>query len=307
MISISRRSELIEKYKIRISKHIKDIIRKEGLKNSIAIARQFYPSLKELKTTKGYTEDPLLEEDQDIHPIPNIIHKYPNKLLVLTTNECPVYCRYCTRKRKTLMNNKHIPIDFPKISSYLDANQNIQEVILSGGDPFMLSNKEIKKLSEFFLQKKRIKILRYHTRVATSLPKRFNPSLYTLLKYLRESYQQVQVFIFHINHPDEISHESQYIFKKLESLGYLLYNQSVLLRKVNDDAVLLSELYFKLISNKIQPYYLHHLDKVEGSAHFYVPTWKGIRIMEELKRILPSYLLPRYVMDSKEGKKNLYY
>ncbi len=298
------------KYRIRVSNFILERIKKSAFPDALRIARQFFPSTLELQGQPHYASDPLQEEDADIHPLPYLIHKYPSKLLLLTTDLCPIYCRYCTRKRKTItIHDKATKInltDFThlkKIKKYIRANLKINEVIFSGGDPFVLSNQILLILSEAILREKTISFLRYHTRAATSIPHRFSTEFFDTFKGIKTKYpSKVIAFVFHINHYSELSKESSEIFKKLDDMGYPLFSQSVLLRRINDDADTLSHLFKELMRNHIQPYYLHQLDKVEGASHFNVSIQKGKKIMEELKQMIPPYMFPKYVRDSKKGK-----
>ena len=311
--SLRVKQRVSDKFRVHISEFTRKRIRESALPDSLRIARQFFPSLRELKDHPDHTLDPLREEDQDIHPLPYLIHKYPSKLLVLAADVCPVYCRYCTRKRKTmLINGAHESLNPGKhthlknIKKYIRRHSRINEVIFSGGDPFMLSDKKIFFLSETILKEKSITFLRYHTRAVTSIPRRFSENFFDSLASIKTRYPQKPIsFVFHINHPAELSEESLKIFDKLHQTGCHLFSQSVLLRRVNDDADVLSCLFRELMKNHIHPYYLHQLDAVEGASHFHVPIKTGIQIMDELKRILPPYMIPRYVQDSKKGKKTI--
>ena len=298
---------LHQKYKTRVSPFSKKIIQSSPLADGLKIARQLYPSLKELNTNVEYKADPLNEDDTDIQSTPNVIHKYPQKILIITTGECPVYCRYCTRKRKTLMREEPEEINYEQVDLYLKKNPQIREVILSGGDPFMLSTTRLQYLSEFFLKREQIQFFRYHTRTPTMLPSRFNEDLLSTLEGLKNNYNTIQAFVLHINHTSELTPESEMIIKTLIRFGYYVYSQSVLLRRVNDDAQTLADLCIRLKSIGVQPYYLHHLDKVEGAEHFLVSLEEGQAIVHTLRQLIPPYMMPRYVKDSKQGKINLFY
>ena len=307
-MSISNSKDLLDsKYKKRISSFVKNRIKNVDYQDGVRIARQVYPSLKELENNDLFTVDPLNEDDKDIQSIPNIIHKYPQKILVLSTQECPVYCRYCTRKRKTLMYGEQDGLDYDKIQDYLDTHSEIKEVILSGGDPFMLPNARLAEMAMFFLRRKGIHFFRYHTRTPTTLPSRFNEDLFSLLKKLKNEYHQTQAIVLHINHSSELSEESEKIIKRFIEMGYYVYSQSVLLRRINDAPDILADLYLKLKSIGVQPYYLHHIDKVEGANHFLVSIEEGLSIVKKLRELIPPYMMPRYVIDSKQGKTNLFY
>ena len=303
------KSKLTEKYRSRITSYIKNHLQDLSYLDTVKIARQFIPSELELKEDPQFTEDPLQEEDEDIHPLPFLIHKYVNKLLILTTENCPVYCRYCTRKRKTLSRkNSSGGINLAQLKKYIQANPKINEIILSGGDPLMLSNARLEALVKSCLEEKTISFIRYHTRMATADPGRFSDSLYSTFKVLsKRSSGKIHTIVFHINHPKELTKESYEIFQRLRSMGYHLFSQSVLLRRVNDRADILFELFKKLFEVEVRPYYLHQLDKIEGSSHFHVPIEKGIRLMKEVKDKIPPYMMPSYVKDSKYGKSKIIY
>lgn len=298
-------AQVQKKYRTRISPFIYQLIKNLPKEEAEKILKQFEPSIEELKNPAGYVIDPLSEEDFDIQPIPGLIHKYPNKVLYLTTSECPVYCRFCTRKRKTLVGEKTIT-NIEKVLAYIKKNPQINEVIFSGGDPFMLPAKEIKKLAFAFAEINQISFLRWHSRVITTLPSRFNKLLWQTLKEIA-AVKQTKTIVTHINTAAEISKEAIEIIQKLQDLNFLILNQSVLLKGINDNLETLKKLFLTLHSLNIRAYYLHQLDPVEGSAHFAVPLEEGIALFKALSQTLPIALLPRYVQDSKAGKTNLAY
>ncbi len=307
MVINTKPQQLLNKlYRYRVSRFVKNLLQHTDHAGSMAIARQFYPSTKELQNTQDYINDPLQETQKT--SLNNVIHKYHNKILLLTTEQCPVYCRYCTRKRKTLIYNQHSPLDIPAILNYIESHPEINEVILSGGDPFILSNQILNHIVTSLLGQSQIHFIRYHTRAITTIPHRFNDKLLFMAKEWKQNYPTLtHAIVLHINHPSEITKESRDICQKLIQIGYVLYSQSVLLRKINNSVETLTTLFIQLKKIGIQPYYLHQLDKVTGSGHFYVEIEEGIQLMKQIRDLIPPYLMPRYVIDSKEGKTNLYY
>ncbi|MBV6493581.1 MAG: L-lysine 2,3-aminomutase [Turneriella sp.] len=300
------RDELERRFRTRISTFVKKQAEALGKEEKEKILRQFTPSLQELLDVKGFRDDPLDEEDADIHPFNDVVHKYPNKILYLTTDECPVYCRYCTRKRKTLLSEGHKATPLTKIVAYLGERPEICEVVFSGGDPMMLPNSDLIHRMHTFLSVESIHYVRIHTRAITTQPSLFSKKFLHALKELKINFLESMIaFVFHINTPYEINPEVQEKIKELRALKIPLFAQSVLLKGVNDDAQILAKLYRVLLSVEIQPYYLHQLDRVTGSAHFEVSDTRAKEIYSKLKELIPPYMLPRLMRDSKKGKISL--
>ena len=288
-----------------VSKYIQEIINKNNDASEIWKKQFLYNPSQE---HDSYELDPLNEEDKSVRPHHNIIHKYPNKILILITNKCPVFCRFCTRKRNAFEENGISVPSADDINDYLDKNKNIHELIISGGDPFTVDSEKLYEfIKKVLSHSNQIKYLRYHTRCATTLPK-FCINKYDTLEKLVEVFPMVtHSVVFHINHHLEITKETNEIFEKLLSFQYRLFSQTVLLKDINNCPNILKRLFEMLIKFKVQPYYLHQLDRAKGSKYFEVSIEEGLKIMEQLKLLLPSYFLPRYVRDSSRGKKNLFY
>lgn len=294
---------LRQKFRTRIAPFVRRHAENLCSADAEVLLKQFTPDHRELEDPPGFSADPLHEEDADIHPFPDVIHKYPNKILYLTTDECPVYCRYCTRKRATLLSSGHVATPLEKIFAYLDKNPQINEVIFSGGDPLMLPVRELFYRAEQFLSQPKIRYLRFHTRAATTAPALFSEKFFSGLKELRQrSSDKLIAFVLHINTAAELSNETRHIVRTLHNLGIRSYAQSVLLREINDSSHTLAELCTALAAAMIQPYYLHQLDRVTGAAHFEVPDERARILYAELKELIPAYLLPKLVRDSKQGK-----
>ena len=293
-------------YRFRISSYIRKTFG-DGSDTSQRVLKQFSPDPQELINPEHFSNDPLSETHSDIHPAANLIHKYKSKVLVLVTSECPVFCRYCTRKRKTLMS-KPEKADWLPALDYVKNNASINEVIFSGGDPFMLPVGQLQQMAMSFAQIKHVGFLRWHTRVVNTSPERVNQKLLDMFLALKEFHpQKIYTLVSHINLAEELTETVKLKFKNLQSTGLRLYNQSVLLKGINDDFETLRDLILALIDNQIQPYYLHQLDRVEGSSHFEVKEEYGLQLMQQLREALPAWAIPRYVRDSKSGKSNLFY
>lgn len=295
--------ELARRFRSRLSPYISKYAASLSTAEASALLQQFTPDPRELDDVAGFNDDPLREEDADIHPFADVVHKYPNKLLYLTTDECPVYCRYCTRKRKTLLSEGHRPTNPEDIVKYLERNAQVNEIIFSGGDPLMLPAGDLAARARRFMQIDSIQYLRIHTRALTTSPGLVSEKFLAALLELRNEFRAKTIaFVLHINTAAEISDATRNAVHALRKLGIACYAQTVLLRGINDNAHRLAELCKALQQHEIQPYYLHQLDRVTGSAHFEVPDAEAIRIYNELKVLIPRYMLPAFVRDSKQGK-----
>ena len=294
---------LKEKFRTRISPHVLRQAATLPETDARRLLAQFTPDALELHEQAGFSDDPLHEEDADIHPFPDVVRKYRSKILYLTTDECPVYCRYCTRKRKTLLSTGHTMTPLSAIGAYLQKNSEINEVILSGGDPLMLPVTDLIERAEYFLALNSIHFLRLHSRAVTTSPALVSEKFVTALSELRHRHKQkLLAMVLHINLAAELSGEAIAKIQALRNIGIPLYAQTVLLKNINDNVDTLADLCAGLIRHGIQPYYLHQLDRVTGSAHFEVSESEGRRIYAELALRVPPYMLPRYVRDSKQGK-----
>ncbi|MDR2581704.1 MAG: KamA family radical SAM protein [Fibromonadaceae bacterium] len=254
------------------------------------LRKQVEFSVKENIKCKGFKIDPLGESGAEIES--GILQKYKGRLLVLASNECAVHCRFCFRR-----NTKHKKIDdLPqKLAEILRKDKSIKEVILSGGDPLMLKHSE---LQAFFSAIPKHLNIRIHSRVPIAMPAKFPPILQSIGSRL--------IFVVHVNHPNELSKESKRFFERLAQCKATIFNQSVLLKGVNDNAQTLAELSEKLFSQGVLPYYLHSLDRVQGAAHFEVPLSKAKAIFKELKELLPGYLVPKFVREVRGEKSKVW-
>jgi len=244
----------------------------------------------------GFSDSPV--EDEKYSPVRGLIHKYPSRVLLIASRVCAIHCQYCFRQNFDYEEHD-IFTQWPEIKHYLHHNTQVNEVILSGGDPLTLSDGKIEKIVKSVEDIKHIKTLRIHSRTAVVVPSRITDKLSEILRKTRLKV----VMVFHVNHPREISADFINQVKKLRSLTLL--NQSVLLKGVNDNAGILRSLSLKLFESSIMPYYLHLLDKVSGAEHFLVTDEAAKGIYRELQKILSGYLLPKLVRDEGGDSKAL--
>ena len=221
-----------------------------------------------------------------------LMQKYSGRALYVTTGVCPVHCRYCFRKHFPYPSSVS-PRHWEKQVAFFRANPNVDEVILSGGDPLSLTDSAMRELIDGYQSIESLKRLRIHTRFPIMIPNRVTSELIEILSGCRLSC----VVVLHINHANEIGSDVVAAIARLRASRALLLNQSVLLKGINDEWKILSELCLRLIDVGVLPYYLHQLDRTTGTSHFEVPISEGNRIMGELRRHLPGYAIPRYVME----------
>jgi lysine 2,3-aminomutase len=242
-------------------------------------------------------EDPL-DEDKD-SPVPGITHRYPDRVLMVTTHVCTMYCRFCTRKRATMVRGgwDAISRDDERMIDYIRQHREIRDVIVSGGDPLTLPYNKLRFFLESLRDIPHVDVVRIGTRVPTTLPQKlFDKELVDILAGAEKVWMQM-----HFNHPREITPEVARIAKSLLRAGIPLNNHSVLLRGVNDDLQTMRQLLRALLRVKIRPYYLFHCDPVTGAGHFRTSVWKGLELMEGLRGHMSGLAIPTYVVDSPHG------
>lgn len=254
------------------------------------LLRQVMPLENEFENLPGYSTDPLDEQDA---PIPGLLHKYLNRALLIVRTGCAVNCRYCFRRHFPYADNSVNKQGWMEVIDYLTKDSNINEAILSGGDPLMANDEFIDWLITSIEGIPSISRLRIHTRLPVVIPNRLTPAL---LNRLASSRLNV-VMVLHINHANEVDDILKERLNQWRSHGITLLNQAVLLKGVNDSADAQVELSDALFDAGILPYYLHLLDKVEGAAHFDVEEDKAREIMKEVIRRQPGYLVPKLVRE----------
>jgi EF-P beta-lysylation protein EpmB len=276
-----------DQFSIRVTRYFASLMEKGNAHDPLLL--QVLPDARELQLVDGYSKDAV--GDHQSMPVPGLIHKYHGRVLLTLTGACAIHCRYCFRR--------HFPysesgVDYHidgQVMQYLSANPQVSEVILSGGDPLMVSDQKLANLIANLNLIPHIRTLRIHSRLLSVLPERINESL---IEVLQQFHGQL-VFVTHINHPNEISALNQAAFLLLSQRGYKVFNQSVLLKGVNNSSKILAELSNKLFESHIIPYYLHRLDKVQGAAHFAISPRESCEIYSRLRKCLPGYLLPLMV------------
>ncbi|PWR70862.1 lysine 2,3-aminomutase [Methanospirillum stamsii] len=259
------------------------------------IFRQAVPSPGELIIENYDLHDPL-SEDAD-SPCPLITHRYPDRVLFLISNTCAMYCRHCTRKRKVgQVLSAPLKEELDEAFSYIETHSEIRDVLLSGGDPLMLSDKELDTILRRLRKIPHVEIIRIGSRVPVVLPFRITDNLVSILKKYHPLWLNT-----HFNHPHEFTTESCEALAKLADAGIPLGNQSVLLAGVNDCPEIMRKLVHELVKNRVRPYYLFQCDLAEGLAHFRTPVGKGIEIIESLIGHTSGLAVPTYVIDAPGG------
>jgi EF-P beta-lysylation protein EpmB len=250
------------------------------------LLRQVLPLIDETEDIEGFNLDPV--GDLAAEKVPGLLQKYQGRVLLVTTAACAIHCRYCFRQH----------FDYKSLNINLSLNQiasdtSISEVILSGGDPLNIIDSRLSELAFSLSKISHLKRLRLHTRLPIVLPERVTDEL---LNWLTATNLQ-PVIVVHANHANEIDEQVSLALERLANAGITVLNQSVLLRGINDNATDLIELSEKLFSCRVLPYYLHVLDRVQGAAHFEVAAEKAAQLLEQMRKNLPGYLVPRLVRE----------
>ncbi len=239
--------------------------------------------------------DPLHEEMDS--PIPGLVHRYPDRVLILVTDICAMYCRHCTRRRMAGQRDRVLPVaQFDRIVSYIKSRPGIRDVVISGGDPLTLMDDQLENILQKLRSIRHVEIIRIGTRTPVVLPQRITPDLCSML----EKYHPIWINT-HFNHPREITPEAEHACARLSKAGIPLGNQSVLLKKVNDHTDLIKKLVQKLLKVRVRPYYLYQCDLSEGIGHFRTPVSAGIEIIENLRGHTSGMGVPTYVIDAPGG------
>jgi lysine 2,3-aminomutase len=259
------------------------------------IRLQVIPKVAESHTAPWEMSDPVGEDSHS--PVPGLVHRYPDRVLFLVTDRCAAYCRYCTRSR--LVSNAtgyDFHPEFDKQIAYIAAHPEIRDVLLSGGDPLLLSDDKLENLLSRLRAIPHVEFLRIGSRIPTFLPQRITPELCAMLKKFHPLFMSV-----HSNHPRELTTEVRDALSRLADAGIPLGNQSVLLKHVNDDATVMKALVQKLLMCRVKPYYLYQCDLISGSAHLRASVRQGIEIMQQLRGHTTGYAVPQYVIDAPGG------
>ena len=254
---------------------------------------QAIPDQRELDDFES-SPDPLCEDTQS--PVPGLIHRYPDRVVLLVSNKCAMYCRHCMRKRRVGLNLFGNVFDLEKACKYISENPGITEAIVSGGDPFLLDDERIEEILYFLRSIKHLEIIRIHTRIPCVLPPRITSDLAGIIKKFQPVFINIQ-----FNHSAEITEEASMACSILADAGIALGCQSVLLKGVNDSEEEVRRLMKKLMKNRVRPYYLHHPDPVQGTSHFRLPVKRGLEIMASLRGHVSGMCVPQYMIDLPGG------
>jgi lysine 2,3-aminomutase len=280
-----------EEYPVRINEYYLSLIESPD----DPIAKQVIPEVDEVThLTNGVKDDPLAEEDDAV--VPGLTHRYPDRVLFYVNYQCPIYCRYCTRKRKigdpSSLDQKNVKAGL----DYIRKHKEVRDVILSGGDPLMLKDEVLGDLLAKLRAIKHVEIIRIGSRVPSTLPQRITPKLVETIKQYHPVY-----IMTHFSHPREMTPEVKKATDLLADNGFPMMNQTVLLSGVNDDPMVLKELFQKLLVNRVKPYYLYQGDLTAGAAHFRTSLKKGLEIMEAVRGHTSGLAVPYYVIDAPGG------
>ncbi len=259
------------------------------------VRRQVIPRIEETETATWEMADPCGEDAHS--PVPGLVHRYPDRVLFLVTDRCASYCRYCTRSR--LVSNAagyDFHPEFDRQIQYIKDNPQIRDVLLSGGDPLLLSDGKLERVLGELRAIPHVEFLRIGSRIPIFMPQRITSELCDLLKRFHPLFVSV-----HANHPRELTAEVRDGLARLADAGIPLGNQSVLLRHVNDDATVMKALIQKLLMCRVKPYYLYQCDLIAGSAHLRASVREGIKLMEQLRGHTTGYAIPQYVIDAPGG------
>jgi len=275
-------------FPMRVPRHFADLMEKGNPNDPLFL--QVMPLSDEFLTSPGYSEDPLEEHDTAGK---GILHKYDSRVLLMVRTGCAVNCRYCFRRHFPYADNAVSKHQWEEVLQYIQAHDNINEVIFSGGDPLMAKDDHLAWLANEIASINHVKRLRIHTRLPVVLPERINNAFVNWFTALPIQ----KVLVLHANHANEMSEALKSRLITLREKGVTLLNQSVLLKGVNDSGEAISDLSEALFEASVLPYYLHVLDKVQGASHFYVSDDEGRHIMEEAIKRLPGFLVPKLVRE----------
>lgn len=252
------------------------------------------PSISELIASSGESLDPLHEENTRM--VPGIVHRYPDRVLFLTTSFCSVYCRYCTRSRLVGGHTEALEGYWEQALDYIGSHREIRDVVISGGDPLTLSDERIGWLLSRLRKIDHVQMVRIGTKVPFVLPQRITGDLVRTLKTYRPLYMSI-----HATHPNEMTDEAAKACNRLADAGIVLGSQTVLLKGVNDSVAVMTELFHRLLAVRVRPYYLFQCDPILGSGHFRTTVDAGKEIMRGLRGYTSGYAVPYYVIDTPGG------
>jgi lysine 2,3-aminomutase len=281
--------KVAQQYPMRINPYILRLIEKK----KAPFYRQAVPDLRELIDPRGF-DDPLNEEE--LSPVPGLTHHYPDRVLFLVSSQCPMYCRFCNRKRKVGRPSMVTRETIREGIAYIKKTRKVRDVLLSGGDPLLLTDRELHRILTELRAISHVEIIRIGTRVPCTLPQRVTADLANLLRDFHPLFVNT-----HFNHPDEVTPEAILACARLADAGIPLGCQTVLLRGVNDNARIITKLMQKLLTARVRPYYLFQADQAKGTAHFWTPLQKGLDIVSRLQGHTTGLCVPHFAVDLPGG------
>jgi len=281
--------QVVGPYPMRITPTVLATIKEQG----DAIWKQVVPDAVEMDDFDA-PDDPL-EEDTD-SPVPHLVHRYPDRVLLMVTNQCPIYCRFCTRKRLVGKPGFLKKGELDQAIAYLREHTEVRDVILSGGDPLLLPDHLIERILKALRTIPHLELIRFGTRVPGTLPQRITPALCELVKSYHPIYMNL-----HFNHPDELTPDVKAACGRLADAGVPLGAQTVLLKGVNDDPAVMKRLMHELLLARVKPYYLYQADLTKGTNHFRTTVETGLSIIQSLQGHTSGMAVPHFVIDAPGG------
>lgn len=286
--------DVAERYSVAITPVMRELI--DANVADGPIAKQFLPDARELIHRPDESPDPI--GDDRYSPVAGIVHRYPDRVLLLPVTVCPVYCRYCFR-RETVGGGEQALLGDTELTAafdYIRGRPEIWEVILSGGDPLILSQRRLSSILEQLRKIPHVRVIRIHSRVPLVAPERITETLSRTLRAAAPLF-----VVLHCNHADEFTGVGEQACARLVDAGVPMLSQSVLLRGINDDVATLERLFRRLVENRIKPYYLHHMDRAPGTSHFRTGIGRGRALTEALRGHVSGLCQPSYVLDVPGG------
>jgi len=294
--AVAAARQVARRYAVAVTPHLA-----EGARRSDAIARQFVPSAEELVIAREELGDPIGDEShmplQDGAPVKGIVHRYADRVLLKPIHACAVYCRFCFRREQVGPGGDALDAnELQAALDYIRAHREIWEVILSGGDPLVMSPRRLREIIEQLAAIDHVGVIRIHTRLPVADPAKIDAETVAALTCAKAVY-----VVLHCNHADELTPEAKAACARLVDVGIPMLAQSVLLAGVNDDEAAMEALMRALVANRIKPYYLHHPDLARGTGHFRLPIERGQEILRGLRGRVSGLCQPTYVLDIPGG------
>lgn len=283
----------LKSFRMAITPYYASLIKADDKEDPIRL--QSVPSIKETFILPFESADPLCEERDS--PVPFIVHRYPDRILLLVTHQCAMYCRHCTRRRVVGEEDRVIsPQCLAQALDYIRGHKEIRDVLISGGDPLTLGDSSLERILSALRSIDHVEVIRIGTRVPVVLPMRITPELLAMMK----KYQPIWINT-HFNHPRELTEQAVAACGAIVDAGIPLGNQSVLLKGINDDVNVMKALLLGLVKARVRPYYLYQCDLSQGLHHFRTDVRTGIELMRQLTGTISGFALPRFVIDAPGG------